>query len=357
MFEDAKRASGLVRYLRPLAASLALAGGLAWVMKSGGLPFLPPKGTLAKVELLPFVGFVLGMLSQLLIRLGRVQFLLAPVARVPFWKVMVINGISIALITFLPLRLGEVTRPAMLREKGKLSAMAVTATVAAERILDGIVFSLMLLLGLWVAEPHLPLPTHIGDLPLSAALVPRAARLASVGFTGAFVLMVIFYVWRDFARRLTLRVVGAVSRTLAEKVANLLSHLSDGLKFLSNLRHALPYLAVTLIAIFAHVWAIQLLADAAGLPELTLAECSVIVGVLALGFAVPNAPGFFGAIQLALYAGLAVYIDPNKVAHEGALFVFLFYVTYLALIIVVALVALVSDYVISAYATATRAER
>src|SRR5688572_12289107 len=175
--------SGFKRFVRPLVASLALAGGLAWVMKSGGLPLLPPKGSLSELEALPFVGFSIGMLFHLLIRFGRCQFLLAPVARVPFWRVMVINGIAMALITFLPFRLGEVSRPAMLREKGKLSGMAVTGTVAAERILDGVVFSLMLLFGLWVAEPHLPLPTRIGDLPLSAALVPQAARIASVGFT------------------------------------------------------------------------------------------------------------------------------------------------------------------------------
>ena len=339
------------RYVRPLVASLALAGGLMWVMNSGGLPFLPPTSAFADFEVLPYVGFAIGMLSQLLIRLGRCQLLLAPVARVPFWRVMVINGIAIALITFLPFRLGEVSRPAMFREKGKLSAIAVTGMVAAERILDGVVFSLMLLCGLWVAEPRLPLPTRIGDLPLSAALVPNAARVASIAFTLAFVVMVVFYVWRDFARRLTLRLVGGFSQALAEKIANLLTRLSDGLKFLSNVRHAGPYFVVTLVAVFLHVWAIVLLSDAAGLPELSFAQSAVVVGVLALGFAIPNAPGFFGAIQLALYAGLAVYIEPGMVAREGAVFVFLFYVTHLSLIVLVALSSLAFDYVLSRSAT------
>ena len=344
MSEDSLRPPALRRYVRPFLASLALAGGLAWVLRSGGLPFLPPDGTLETLKPWPFVAFAIGMLGQLLIRLGRSHFLLAPIARVPFWKLMTINGIAIGLITFLPLRLGEVSRPAMLREKGKLSAVAVTGTVAAERILDGVAFSLMLFFGLWIAEPHLPLPTHIGGLPVSAALVPRAARVASVGFTAAFAVMVVFYVWRGFARRATSRLVGMFSSKLAEKLADLLSRLSDGLGFLSNFRHAGPYVAVTLFSIFLHVWAIALLADATGLAELTLAQSSVVVGVLALGFAVPNAPGFFGAVQLALYAGLAVYVDPNKVAHEGALFVFLFYVTHLALVVTVSLLSLAFDY-------------
>jgi hypothetical protein len=347
MSEDSLRPPNPRRYVRPFIASLALAAGLAWVLRSGGLPFLPPPGTLEALKIWPFVGFVLGLLSQLLIRLARSHFLLAAMARVPFMKVMTINGIAIGLITFLPLRLGEVSRPAMLREKGKLSAVAVTGMVAAERILDGVAFSLMLLIGLWIAEPQLPLPTRIGDLPISAALVPQAARLASIGFTAAFAVMVVFYVWRGFARSATLRVVGVFSTAFAEKLADLLTRLSDGLKGLSNFRHAGPYVAVTLTAIFIHVVAIVLLADAVGLPELTLAQASVVVGVLALGFAVPNAPGFFGAIQLALYAGLAVYVDPNKVAHEGALLVFLFYVTYLSQIVLVSLSSLALDYKVS----------
>ena len=345
--EDSQSSPPLKRYLRPLVASLALAGGLAWVLRSGGLPFLPPAGTLEELRLWPFAGFFLGMMSQFFIRLARSHFLLAPIAHVPFWKVMTINGIAIGLITFLPLRLGEVSRPAMLREKGKLSAVAVTGTVAAERILDGVAFSLMLLFGLWIAEPHLPLPTHIGDLPISAALVPRVARLASIGFTAAFAVMVVFYAWRGFARSAALRIVGVFSAKLAEKFADIMSDLSDGLRFLSNFRHAGPYLAVTLLAIFIHVGALVLLADAVGLSELTLAQASVVVGVLAFGFAVPNAPGFFGAVQLALYAGLAVYVDPSKVDREGALFVFLFYVTYLSLVVVVSLFALAVDYTAS----------
>jgi hypothetical protein len=57
--------------------------------------------------------------------------------------------------------------------------------------------------------------------------------------------------------------------------------------------------------------------------------------VLGLAFALPNAPGFFGTIQLALYAGLAVYVTPNQVVTEGAALVFLFYVSYLSQVVLI----------------------
>jgi hypothetical protein len=285
------------------------------------------------------------LLLHMVLRAGRTWFLLAPIAHVPLGRVLVINGIAGALVTFLPFRLGELSRPVMLREKGKLSAGAVTGTVGAERILDGVMFSGLLLLGLALTQPHELGTEKVGGLPVSAALVPRAAQIASIIFSVAFAAMVVFYRWRAFARRLTERVLGIVSKGFAEKVAGLMERLSDGFKFLTNVRHAGPYVAVTVIAVLLHVWAMEVLAHAVGIPELTFMQSCVVVGVLALGFATPNAPGFFGAVQLALYAGLAVYIRPTKVVHEGAAMVFIFYVSYLGIVILGAAAGLAAEYV------------
>lgn len=344
-FPEEKREDGgfVRRHAGRLGASLALAAAFGWVLHRGGLPYLPPAGTLERVDPLCFTGFVLGMLFHMLTRHGRYHFLIASVARLSMRRIMTINLIGMAFITFLPFRLGEFARPAMLRQKGHLSAWAVMGTVAAERILDGVVFSAMLLFGLALATPQEPLPERIGTLPISAAIVPRVGLLASVGFCLAFAVMAAFYFYRSFARSVTEKVVGVVSRPLAEKLADVVERVSDGLRFLVNFRHTLPYLGVTIVSVAGHVWAIQLLAQAVGLPGLSFAEAMVVVGVLALGFAAPNAPGFFGSVQFALYAGLAVYVAPEKVIHEGAALVFLFYVTYLGLVVVLAAVAAVVD--------------
>jgi uncharacterized membrane protein YbhN (UPF0104 family) len=97
------------------------------------------------------------------------------------------------------------------------------------------------------------------------------------------------------------------------------------------------------VCIASQVWALDQLADAVGLPELTFAQTMVVIGVMALGFTAPNTPGFFGVIQLSLYCGLATYIAPAKVANEGAAFVFLFYVVYLLNVTLLAAIALVIE--------------
>jgi uncharacterized membrane protein YbhN (UPF0104 family) len=258
--------------------------------------------------------------------------------------VISINAIALALITLLPLRLGEFAKPAMLRERGRLSFGAVTGTVAAERILDGVVFSVGILVSLFIAPPREPLPTHIGTLPVPASVIPNIARFASLGFGAAFAVMAMFYFFRDFARSITAKVLGVVSQKLAERIAGMVERLSDGLRFLTNPRDALPYLAVTVFGLIAQAWSLQMLGNAVGITGLTLAQTTLATGVLALGFALPNAPGFFGAVQLSLYAGLAAYVAPEKVVHEGAAFVFIFYVTYVGLVMLFAALSVLVEY-------------
>src|SRR4029077_5918285 len=100
------------------------------------------------------------MYASMLTKYARYYFLIAPFARIKWGRLMSISCIAMALITFLPMRLGEFARPAMLRERGKVSGWAVTGTVAAERIIDGVVFGAALLLGLVLAPPHKPTPDH-----------------------------------------------------------------------------------------------------------------------------------------------------------------------------------------------------
>lgn len=336
------------RNLRAGVASVVLIAIFVGVLRSGGFPLIPPAAELAKLQLGGFAVFCGTMLFHFLTRYARCHFLIAPLAKVPFRRIMTINAIGMAAITFLPLRLGEMARPAMLRDRGHLSAWAVTGTVGAERILDGLVFSGMLLLGLALAHPQSPLPDHVGTLPVPVWIVPRSATVASWVFVAAFFVMAGFYWFRAAARRLTERVVGLISVPLGRRVADIVERLSDGLRFLTNWRYSVPYLAVTLVSILALAVGIESLSHAAGLPELTFEQALVVLGVLALGFTAPNAPGFFGVVQLALYAGLATYITPERVALQGGVLVFVYYVTHLTTVSLLALIAFVIEFLVKA---------
>ena len=331
------------RQVRIGLASAALTGLFVWLLSSGGLPLVPAASELAAVETSGIALAGALMLCNLLTRFLRCHYLIAPLAAVPLRRLLVTNAIGMAAITFFPLRLGEFVRPALLREKGGLSAWAVTGTVGAERIIDGIVFSLMLLAGLTLAPPQTPLPDHVGSLAVPVWLVPRSAQIASLCFVCAFGLMLAFYRFRRVARSVTERCFGVFSPALGRRVADIVERVSDGLGFLTNWRYSLPYLAVTLVSVGCLALALDVLARAAGIPELTFTQSFVVLGVLALGFSAPNTPGFFGVVQLALYAGLATYIAPGKVAQQGGAFVFVYYVLYLSTVTLLALIAFATE--------------
>jgi uncharacterized membrane protein YbhN (UPF0104 family) len=78
-----------------------------------------------------------------------------------------------------------------------------------------------------------------------------------------------------------------------------------------------------------------------GIERLTMFQAFATMGVLALGVLFPNAPGFFGAFQLAIYAGLAMYLPPADVVGQGSVYVFLTYVIQVGITLVAGLVGLV----------------
>jgi hypothetical protein len=259
------------------------------------------------------------------LRAVRWRFLLEPICHVPLRRIIAVSFVGFAAIVFLPLRAGEAVRPLLIRRKGELSGWAATGTIAAERIIDGLCLSLVLLAGLSFSTPLSPLPDHIGGLPISPAIVPRAAYGALALFGVAFLVMGIFYAWRDWARRTTELLIGVISPKGATWLADRVANVADGLEFLPRLKYSVPFVLATVVYWLMNAGGAWLLAWGCGLTDMTFAQACVLIGVVALGILVPNAPGFFGAYQLSVYAALTLYFPAETVVGAGGAFVFLIY--------------------------------
>jgi hypothetical protein len=135
-------------------------------------------------------------------------------------------------------------------------------------------------------------------------------------------------------------VVGLVSKGLATRISSAAARVADGLHFLPRLRLAGPFLAATLLYYALNAAGIELVLWGAGIAPVSLARACVIMGVIHLGVLLPNAPGYFGAFQVAIYAGLAMYYPPDLVASTGSAVVFLLYVIQVGLVLVTAAAAL-----------------
>lgn len=331
------------RIARVSGLSLVLLAAFVAVFRAGSLPLLPPHGALDRLNISWLLLAALSLEISILLKYARYHFLVAPLAQISFGKILNIGSIAGALILILPLRLGEFSRPALLREKGKVSGWNITGTVAAERLVDGVLFGFTLLAGLAIARPQEPLPDRIGNLAVPVALVPKAAQAATVLFGGALLVMGLLLWKQKWVERVIHSTIGRVNARWGEVLAHMSARLVEGAKFLPKPGLALPYLLLSGFHVATHGLALVWCARAVGF-ELSWIESMTVTGVLALGFALPNAPGFFGAIQLALYAGMGLYVDPTVVVREGAAVAFFFYVGFVGLVLWNALVAVAFEY-------------
>jgi uncharacterized protein (TIRG00374 family) len=158
------------------------------------------------------------------------------------------------------------------------------ATLAVEKVLDGLALVGMVLLAVWAVEP----PHWVIDL----------LRVAVSVFGGALILLLVL--------RLRTRVLIAFVRRafralhlslLEEKFDGLLTSFADGLGAMTSAREVLTLLLMTAAIWGTEAAAIWGLAAALGL-AVSLKSAVVASAVLGLGLMIPAAPGGLGTYEL-----------------------------------------------------------
>jgi uncharacterized protein (TIRG00374 family) len=314
-----------------LVTSFLIASGFVWLLARGGLPLVPAQESLDRVRVWGIACFVLSQLAAIVLRTYRWVFLLRPIApQIKALRVLGIGMVGFSAIFLAPLRMGEVVRPYLLAQDGDVSFMQGAGTAFAERVIDGVVLTLLTVTAMSLAVTVSPLPRALGDLPLPLAAVPAAVYTATAAFVGLFCAMAAFYAARDQARRATHFVVGLISKRAAAWAAATLERIADGLRFLPSRSNLFSFLSLTIVywvCCIAGYWVLLL---AAGLPA-TPVQAASMVGILALGNIVPAGPGQFGTYQIAGFSALALYFPLADVRASGAAVLFVTYVVVVLL--------------------------
>lgn len=321
-----------VRLRGKLAISIALGTVFAWLAARGGVPLVPPAGALGRVAPWAVPGYVASLLVVHWLRASRWRFLIAPIKQLPLRDVILLNWIGFFAIFALPLRLGEVARPALTKLRHGIPVSVGFGTVAVERVLDGIITSAC------VAWALLVLPRVSTHDPIAAHL-PTYGYLALALFGSAFVTLAVFLWQQAFAVRFTERTLGVVSPRLARFAAEKVGNVADGLRSIGHARLAAGFVFESLLYWGSNAVGVWLLARGCGLP-LGLGHAAAVMGVLAIGILLPTGPGLFGNFQLAVSAALRLYLAENMVGAEGATFIFLLYVCQSAVMVVAGVIPL-----------------
>jgi hypothetical protein len=307
------------RVLPKLVISLFVGGVFAWLVHRGGVPVIPTQ-EFSQVDVawwtLPVYLVTLAVTHFL--RGSRWRFLIAPVKKLSLREVILLNWIGFFAIFALPLRLGEVVRPALTKMRQRIPMSAGFGTVAVERVVDGLLTSLCVAWALFV------LPRRPADGALVRSL-PFYGYLALAVFGSAFAALAMFLWKRQLAVWLVDRTFGVVSPKLGTFLADKVESVADGVRSIGNARLAAGFLTETLGYWACNAFGMWLLGWGCGIP-MGYEHAVAIMGILAIGILLPTGPGLFGNFQLAIALALKLYFPPEVVSTHGAVYIFLLYV-------------------------------
>jgi hypothetical protein len=305
--------------------SLLISAGFVFLMARGGLPLLPSVHDIFAVDPLRMAIAVLLILAMHTFRAIRLRHLFAPVGRIAPRRVLSASWIGFAAIMLFPLRAGEIVRPLLLKTK-KIGLSVAIGTMGAERVVDGLIVTLILM-GALLFVPHLePLPDHIGNMHISVARIPQVAGVVLAVFVCANIAMILFYATPKFASRLVHATIGLVNQKLADWISHVIAGIASGFSFLQHARYAVPFLLESLVYWGCNVMFQWTIGVAVGL-HMTFGQGCAVMGVLALGILIPAGPGLFGAFQTSTFAALAMFYAPDvATGPRGAVYVFWLYV-------------------------------
>jgi uncharacterized protein (TIRG00374 family) len=219
-----------------------------------------------------------------------------------------------------PARAGEFARAyALSRSTPKVPFPAAFASLAVDRLFDAVVvFGLMF--GAML-DPAFPSGVEFGGRPI--------AQYAAVGVGIILVVLVAMYGLILFPDRV-LSLYELVARRLVPRLEargrDALLGLANGLSVLKTPRHFAAVLWWTILHWLTNAFAFWLAFRAVGITA-PFSAALFLQGIIAVGVAVPQAPGFFGAFEGFGKVGLGVYGVPADQAVTWAIgFHFLSYV-------------------------------
>ncbi len=227
-------------------------------------------------------------------------------------RLLAISSVGFMAILALPARLGEFVRPALIRKKGEVSAVAALGTVAVERIIDGLLVSLFVFGALFaIRGPGSP-----------AWMMPTAYAALGI-FSAALIFLAFAIRWPKQTVRFctTASLIRSLSKDVADKIEEILLKLISGFLVLKDKRNLIIFVIWSIAYWGANGMSLWVLAHGFGL-ELSVIGAFATMGVVAVGISLPNSPGLVGQYQYFTLLALALYLDFGNETIEASAFVF-----------------------------------
>lgn len=263
---------------------------------------------------------------QIYLRALRWRHLTDPITSIETGPLFRATAVGFMANNLIPLRVGELIRAWYLARETAVSGTALFATVILERVIDSLVFMVMLagIIGIYGTRFIGSGSAAIG-IPLLFVLATPLALVIGLRMAPERVISAVHLVCRPFPAGLGDRIEGALRR-FAEGLGAV---SRGGHLFWIAFHSALIWLVAAMIPFYVGIVAVGI---DLGSPWRTLAASYVVLTAVGLAVAVPSAPGFFGPYHLACKAALARFgVAEAPAVAMGTLTHLVFWVTMTAM--------------------------
>jgi uncharacterized protein (TIRG00374 family) len=243
--------------------------------------------------LIPNILFIVLTMYQ---RAYRWRFMLAPIKRVPFHRLLAATCIGFMANNVLPLRLGEFVRAYSLASQDRgVTKSASLATIFVERM----VFDLVALLLIFGAA------LYVSKLSLDDSMKYGLNLAIAIALVGIVMVLILAIKPGQTGRLLATYLFFAPDR-VRDVIRNIVVKFSRGLEFLSDVRSVVAVAVQTLL-----IWLLMGLSNifvfwAFGF-RLTLDASYVLLVVVSISILVPSSPGFVGVYHAGAVWSLMAY--------------------------------------------------
>lgn len=255
--------------------------------------------------LLPYVAVTA---SIHFIRVWRWGILLEPVGRPSFARLNSAGAIGFMALVILPFRLGELARPLLIAEKGRIRRSAAMASVVVERVVDGLSMAVVLVVALLFADP-------VTSDRRTIAWARGGGFIVFGFFLSILAFLVVAHLKRELAVRLIHALASPLSASLARRTAGMMDAFIGALKVVPDRRKIALFGLLTLAYWGINGAGMALLSRGFGL-ELSAVQAFAVLGVLVVGVMIPAGPGMLGTFQGAVILGMNLFFPDQAV--QGA---------------------------------------
>ena len=207
----------------------------------------------------------------------------------------------------LPVHLGEVIRVLLFARHSRTEISAVATSVVLERIFDSVSVLTLLCFGL-------------AFMPGASPAIRTNTMLLACGVALLVIALLVYVVW-------TQRFIAAFSAVFSkilpavamQKVTGILTAGAAGLAALKQPRIVFAVLGLSMGNWLVNALVIHLALWSFGLPNSLPISCMVL-GLTAVGAAVPSAPGYVGVIQLCFWTVLSLFTDDEAAVFAASIY-------------------------------------